>query len=99
MKRTVSERSTIVAGKNQLSSDLGEEAVILNSDKGMYYGLDTVGARIWNLIQNPTRVNEIRDALLKEYEVECDRCEHDLLLLLQKLADEGLIEVRDEGAA
>ena len=40
--------------------------------------------------------NEIRELLLKEYDVEPDRCERDLLVLLQKLASEGLIEVKDE---
>jgi hypothetical protein len=65
----------------------------------VYYGLDAVGARIWSLIQEPRTVNEIRDILLEEYEVEPERCERDLLALLQKLADEGLIEVKDEASA
>jgi len=55
-----------------------------------------VGAWIWNLIQEPRTVSEIQDVLLKEYDVEPGRCERDLLVLLQKLADEGLIEVKDE---
>jgi hypothetical protein len=52
-----------------------------------------VGARIWSLIQEPRTVNEIRNILLEEYEVEPERCERDLLVLLQRLADEGIIEV------
>jgi hypothetical protein len=89
----VSGDSTVVAAKDQVSSDLGGEVAILDLKAGVYYGLDAVGARIWSLIQEPRTVNEIRDILLEEYEVEPERCERDLLVLLQRLADEGLIEV------
>ena len=89
----VSGDSTVVAAKDQVSSDLGGEVAILDLKAGVYYGLDTVGARIWSLIQEPRTVNEIRDRLLEEYEVEPERCERDLLVLLQRLADERLIEV------
>ena len=83
-----------MAAKDQVSSDLGGEVAILDLKAGVYYGLDAVGARIWSLIQEPRTVNEIRDILLEEYEVEPERCERDLLVLLQRLADEGIIEVK-----
>jgi hypothetical protein len=95
VKRTLSTSSSVVAAKDQVSSDLGGEVAILDLKAGTYYGLDTVGARIWGLIQEPRTVREIRDVLVSEYEVEPGRCESDLIALLQRLADEGLIEVRD----
>ena len=91
----VSGGSTVVAAKDQVSSDLGGEVAILDLKAGVYYGLDAVGARIWSLIQEPRTVNEIRDILLEEYEVEPEHCERDLLALLRRLADEGLVEVRN----
>jgi hypothetical protein len=91
----VSGGSIVVTAKDQASSDLGGEVAILDLKAGVYYGLDAVGARIWSLIQEPRTVNEIRDILLEEYEVEPERCERDLLVLLQRLATEGLIEVED----
>ena len=95
----ISRGSTVVAAKDQVSSDLGEEVAILNLKAGVYYGLDAVGARIWSLIQEPRKVDEIRDVLLEEYEVEPERCERDLFALLQRLASEGLIQVEDEASA
>jgi hypothetical protein len=94
VKRTLSASSSVVATKDQVSSDLGDEVAILNLEAGTYYGLDAVGARIWSLIQEPRTVEEIRDVLVSEYEVEPDRCESDLIALLQSLEGEGLIEVR-----
>ena len=87
--------SIIVAAKDQVFSDLGEEVVILNLKDGVYYGLDAVGARVWDLIQEARAVREIRDALLDEYDVEPELCERDLLTLLEELAARDLVEVRD----
>ncbi|OGT96485.1 MAG: thymidylate synthase, partial [Gemmatimonadetes bacterium RIFCSPLOWO2_02_FULL_71_11] len=85
--------ATISISGDLVSCDLNAEAVVLNLRSGRYYGLDPVGARIWNLIQTPRTVQEIRDILLQDYEVEPDRCEGDLVALLEKLANEGLVDV------
>jgi hypothetical protein len=85
----------VVASKEQASADLGDEVAILNPKDGVYYGLDPVGARIWKLVQTPLTVREIRDTLLAEYDVESDRCERDLIALLEELAQRQLIEVID----
>lgn len=91
--------AVVVAIKDQVSTSLEDEAVILNLKDGVYYGLDPVGARIWELVQQPQSVGAIRDILLKEYEVDPERCEQDLLRLLQEMAARGLIEVKDAQTA
>ena len=95
MKHEVSERSIVVAAKDQVSSDLGGEVAILELRSGVYYGLDEVGARIWELVQKPKAVKEVQAAITEEYEVETASAERDVLALLQQLADEGLLEVTD----
>ncbi len=99
MKSEISVDSVVVASKRQVSSDLGGEAAILDLEGGVYYGLDEVGARIWEMIQEPRPASEVRDALIEEYDVEPERCERDLLALLQRLAEERLVEVVDEAPA
>ncbi len=86
----------VVVSQDQVSCDLSGESAILNLKAGVYYGLNEVGTRVWKLIQEPKRVIDIRDAILKEYEVEPDRCEADLRALLQDLLDNGLIEEKNE---
>ncbi len=94
-RKTISLDTRVVASKEQASADLGDEAAILNLKSGVYYGLDAVGARIWNLIQTPRTVREVRDTLLEEYDVEADRCGNDLINLLKELAEHDLIDVID----
>ena len=91
--------ATVVAVSDQVSTNLEEEAVILNLKDGVYYGLNPLGARIWQLIQKPRAIKEILEIILEEYEVEPERCKQDLLNLLKELATKRLIEVRDVEAA
>ncbi len=90
---SLSPQSVVIASRQQLSSLLGGEAVILGLKDGTYYGLDAVGARVWELLQKPRPVREILGLLLDEHEVEAARCENDLLALLKTLQKAGLIEV------
>jgi hypothetical protein len=76
--------------------ELVDEAAILSLTSSTYYGLNSVGARIWDLLREPRVVQSVLDYLLDEYDVEANRCEHDLIALLQQLADEGLVIVTDE---
>jgi len=86
----------VVAAKDQVSSDLGDEVAILNLKNETYYGLNSVAARVWQLIRTPRTVREVWEAVAAEYDVEPDRCERDVLTLLQKLADAGLVDVANE---
>jgi len=99
MSMTISDSSVVVVARDQVSCDLAGEAAILNVKSGVYYGLDPVGARIWNLMQEPRAVVEIQNAITNEYDVEPERCARDLASLLEKLLAEGLIEVKDESSA
>lgn len=89
----------MVVTREQISCDLAVEAAVLHLKNGMYYGLDSVGARIWELIQQPRSLGEVRDTLIAEYEVDADRCERDLVELCEKLLAEGLIELQDQSQA
>jgi hypothetical protein len=98
MDQAISSSTVVSAVRDQVSCDVEGEAAILHLGRGAYFGLDPVGARIWQLLQAPRRVMEIRDALLAEYEVEPGRCEGDLLALLHDLARHGLVDVGHEPA-
>lgn len=94
METPLSADSIVVAAPEQVSCALGDESVILNLKNSVYYGVNPVGASIWKLLQQQQRsVAELRDAVLDEYEVESERCERELLELLEKMRSEGLIQV------
>jgi hypothetical protein len=99
MSPTISDRSVVVAAKDQVSCDLPGEAAILNIKSGVYYGLDVVGARIWNQMHEPRAVFEIQNTIADEYDVEPERSPRELVGVLEKFLAESLIEVNDGSAA
>jgi len=93
MAREIGSQTVIVASRDQLSADLGDSAALLNVREGVYYGLDEVGSRVWQSIQQPRSLASITDELLQEYEVERERLEADLISLAADLCAAGLAEV------
>ena len=85
--------SRVVVSKDQVSCDLEGEAAILNLKNSVYYGLDPVGARVWQLIQEPTSLAQIRDVLRAEYDVDASQLETDIRELIEQMAEQGLIEI------
>lgn len=85
--------AVIVAAREQISCGLSGEAVILQLQTGVYYGLNPVGAKVWELVQQPRTVAEIRDALVAEYTVDPETCERDVERLVEDLASRKLVEI------
>jgi hypothetical protein len=90
--------SIVVASPEQVSCPLGDESAILNLKNSVYYGVNPVGTRVWVLLKQPRKISDLRDAIVDEYDVDTDRCGRDVLELLEKMRDEGLIEIREAAA-
>jgi len=76
-----------------MARQVGEETVILDLASGTYFGLDPVGARIWQLLCEGRTLAEVCESMLAEYEVPRDEIERDLTDLLAVLADKELIKL------
>jgi len=76
-----------------LVQEVGGEAVLLDLTSERYFGLDPVGTRIWTLLGQEARLQQVFEMLCAEYEVEPSRLQTDLLALVAQLAEAGLVEV------
>ena len=90
--------SRVVATDRQVACEIGAEAVILHLDDGIYYGLNEVGARVWQLVQEPLTVREIVDVIVGEYEVDRAQCLSDVQALVEGLVEHHLVVVSDEAS-
>lgn len=93
VQRALTVSSTTVVAQNSVTADLSGEAVIVNLNNGVYYGLSGVGYRIWELIRTPSTLQAISDKLVEEYNVEPTRLESDLLRLIEEMEREGLVAI------
>ena len=74
-----------------MARQVGDETVILDLASGTYFGLDPVGARIWQLMAEGKSLSDICDTMLEEYDVTRDALEHDVIELARGLDAQGLI--------
>jgi len=79
-----------------MARTVGDETVILDLASGTYFGLDPVGARMWDLMGEGMTLAEVCDRMLDEYEVSRDQLEGDTLRLGEELQRQGLIQVQPE---
>jgi hypothetical protein len=93
---TIDLETRVVASDRQITSQLGDESIILDLDKGVYFGLDAIGSRIWTMLETPCSAREVCDVLQQEYEVAPAECEEAILALFQDLHGRALIESADE---
>jgi hypothetical protein len=85
----------LIASAAVVAAELDQEAVLLNVETGLYFGLDEVGSEIWRCIERGTTREEIRQHLLTEFEVSADEVEADLTAFLDELLTHGLILVEE----
>lgn len=91
-------RSTTVlyqADSEHLCCDLNGESVVLSLKNGKYYGLNSIGAIIWELLQKPVTISKIERKILSEYEVEKRECSREVENFIAQMKDEGLVEIID----
>ena len=72
---------------------VGDETVILDLTSGTYYGLDPVGARIWQLMSEGQTLAQVCDTMLAEYEVTREDIERDVAALAQTLLEKNLLSI------
>jgi len=99
MQKKLLRDAIVKVANEQVSCNLAGEAVILHLKSGQYFGLNEIGARIWDLIQEPKTVSAVFEAILHEYDVTPNQLEGDLLALLEKMAINELIEVKNGQAS
>jgi hypothetical protein len=76
---------------------LGDEAVVLNLDSGMYFGLNGVGNRIWELVLEHD-LRTVCELLSREFDAPRDVIERDVIALVQALLEKKLVVHAGEGA-
>ena len=78
-----------------LSQEVDGETVLLDLNSEAYFGLDQVGTRIWQLLQEVGELPAVYDIMLDEYDVDGEKLKEDLDALITDLDEAGLISVSE----
>jgi len=87
---------SIIIRTSQLpAAELGpDDTVLLDAERGVYYGLEGPARQIWDKLNQETTLHDICQALGEEYDVEPEQCESDTRDFIVELIENGLVKVR-----
>lgn len=90
----IDEHTTVRLREEIMTTDLKPgEMVMMNIDRGRYYGLESSGHRIWRSLAEPIQVKALIDQLVAAYDgVEREQCAAETITFLTDLEAEGLID-------
>ena len=79
--------------ENILFSEIDEDKVMIDIQRGAYFGLNPVAGEIWNLLETPHTPAELVGALVNTYEVDEATCQTETMDALQRMLKLGLVEI------
>ena len=95
----LSEKTIIGRGSDHVETNVGSQIMMMSISKGKYFSLAKTAQRIWELIETPTPVSGIVDALTEEYQVPRDQCSAEVHAFVGELLDNGLAIETGNGQA
>lgn len=89
----ISLQQKVTISPEVLSQEVDEETVLLDLKSESYFGLDEVGTRIWQLLNDGSNLQAVLNTLLAEYDVDEKQLEKDLQDHIEQLVEAGLISL------
>lgn len=74
-----------------MSRLVGDETVLLDLASGVYFGLDGVGKRIWEAVEEGQSLGQTAAVITSEFEVGESRAQTDVIEFAKDLLERGLL--------
>jgi len=76
-----------------VARDVAGEIMILHLGKAVYFGLNDVGSRVWQLIEERGDLDAVCAAMAKEFDAPLEQIRGDVVALTTQLVQKGLLNV------
>ncbi len=87
-------RARIVRREHLAATEVEGQVVMLDIDRGTYYGLGGAGSRLWTLLAQPRTLDELVQQMCADFAVDETACRADVLAFLKELIGHGLAEAQ-----
>jgi hypothetical protein len=79
--------------ENLLFSEIDQDKVMIDIERGAYFGLNPVAGEIWEMLDIPKTPQQVIETLLQAYEVDEETCKNETLQVLQRMVHLKLVEI------
>ena len=80
---------------NIIDGKLDDHQIMMHLEKGKYFGLNPIGKRVWELMEQPKTMDELIFVLLSEYDVSENQCRQEISDFLHKAITLDIIRKND----
>jgi len=92
---TITLDTKIQASSRIYGSEISDEAVFLEPDIGMYYGLNKSGSAIWKYLKQPITISELCQILTDKYDTDSVDLESMIMEFIQEILSAKIIKIVD----
>lgn len=89
--RSIHTTQQFVQVERVLATEVDNELVMVDMEKGTYFGLNLISTRIWQLLAEPAAIESMVQQLLTEFEIDAERCRSEVTAFVKQLFDAGLV--------
>ncbi|MDX8378197.1 MAG: lasso peptide biosynthesis PqqD family chaperone [Mariprofundales bacterium] len=68
-------------------NDMDGEIVMMSVKNGSYFGLNNVGSKIWEMLEQEMSGQQICEKLLEQFDVTEQQCHDEVILFLEKMSE------------
>mgnify|MGYP001462682639 CR=1 FL=1 len=80
-----------IRNSKTISGRLHDELVMMDIGQGKYFSLNPVATRVWDLLENPLSLDELRGRLMEEYEVDIEQCRAEVTEVISEMVKLGVV--------
>lgn len=85
----------ISRSRHLASRRLEDETIVMSVRSSTLYTLNESATRIWEAADGQTLIEQIAQVVVEEYDVDYDTAVKDILALVRRLVDDGLLMVHE----
>lgn len=80
-----------IRNEENLTSKIHDEIVMVNITQGNYFGLNSIGSDIWELLDTARSIDELCAILMEDYDIDLESCKSDVSTFIKDLLKKDLI--------
>lgn len=87
----IKDSTKLVQNADIIDSQIDDEVVMMDVEKGAYFGMNPVGSVIWENLASPQTIDELVTKLTDEYDISIKDCKAEVLPFVEQLSKINLL--------
>ena len=82
---------TLSRNPELVHAEIDNQTMLMSLDNGEYYGMNSVGSAIWQLLEEDTSIGNLIENLTEIYGISSEQCAQEIAPFLKKLQNNKII--------